>query len=82
MNKEILQLIRTSAGIVEVIKTHLVSGDADDADRKEKVAQIEELFKSKLSHMDEDELEIAVEDGMAVEENGDTLSIVWSFIDE
>lgn len=77
MDKEILQLIRSSAGTLEVIKTHLVS----DADREEKVEQIEELFKSLLPHMDEDDLEMAVEDGMADEEDGDTISIVWSFID-
>ena len=82
MNKEIVQLIRSSAGFVEVLKTYLVSGDHADADRKEKVAKVEEMFKDKLSHMDDEELEDALEQGMGDEPDGDTVSIVWSFIDE
>ena len=77
-NMEILQVIRSSANMVEVLCTHLTPMDSDSPIRKEKVAKAEETFKNALLNLDEDEVEEALENGYGDDSDGDTVSLVWS----
>jgi hypothetical protein len=81
-NMEILQVIRSSAGVVEVLCTHIAPFDGDSPIRKEKIAKAEATFKAALSNLNEDDLDTALCDGYGEDDDGDCVNIVWSDIDE
>lgn len=77
---QLLQVIRSSAGVVEVLCTYVVPCDSDSTIRKELVAKAEKTFKGALSNLDDDDLEEAVENGFAEDSDGDCVNLVWSDI--
>ena len=81
-NMEILQVVRSSAGVVEVLCTHIVPMDADSPIRKEKVAKAEATFKGALSNLDDEYLEEALDNGFAEDSDGDCVNIIWVDITE
>ena len=80
-NMEVLQVIRSCAGTVSVLCTHIVPIDHDSPIRKEKVVNAEQTFKNALSNLDDEDLEEALENSYGDDSDGDCVNIVWSNID-
>jgi hypothetical protein len=80
-NMEIVQVIRSSAGVVEVLCTHIVPTDSKSPIRKEKVAKAEETFRAALVNLDVDDIEEALGNEFGDDGDGDCVNFVWSEID-
>ena len=70
-----------SAGLVEVLCTHIVPIDSDSPIRKEKLAKAEETFRAALGDLDVDAIEKALDNGYGDDGDGDCVNFVWSNID-
>ena len=81
-NMEIVKVIRSSAGVVEVLCTHIVPTDSESPIRKEKVAKAEETFRAALGNLDADAIEEAFGDEFGDDDYGNCVNFVWSDIDD